>query len=127
MPSVEVQGEACRAYIDAHRHEHWQAIESAYEDSGYSGGDLQRPALRRLLDDMQTDKVDVVVVGRRPDKPIHCGRHRARSNTVVKQSISMGWAALRRRQCRSMGLRRLPSQDSTTSFALRRIAPLISA
>jgi DNA invertase Pin-like site-specific DNA recombinase len=64
MPSVEVQGQACRAYIDAHRHEHWQAIESAYEDSGYSGGDLQRPALRRLLDDMQSDKVDVVVVHR---------------------------------------------------------------
>lgn len=64
MPSVEVQGQACRAYIEAHRHEHWQAIEAVYEDSGYSGGDLNRPALRQLLDDMQSDKVNVVVVRR---------------------------------------------------------------
>lgn len=64
MPSVEVQGQACRAYIEAHRHEHWQAIEPVYEDSGYSGGDLNRPALRQLLDDMQSNKVDGVVVQR---------------------------------------------------------------
>ena len=64
MPSVEVQGQACRAYIEAHRHEHWQAIEPVYEDSGYSGGDLNRPALRQLLDDMQSDKIDVVLVHR---------------------------------------------------------------
>ena len=61
MPSVEVQGQACRAYIEAHRHEHWQAIEPVYEDSGYSGGDLNRPALRQLRDDMQSDKIDVVL------------------------------------------------------------------
>lgn len=64
MPSVEVQGQACRAYIEAYRHENWQAIEAVYEDCGYSGGDLKRPALRQLLDDMQSDKVDVVVVHR---------------------------------------------------------------
>ena len=64
MPSVEVQGQACRAYIEAHRHEHWQAIEPVYEDSGYSGGDLNRPALRQLLDDMQSDKIDIVLVHR---------------------------------------------------------------
>jgi len=64
MPSVEVQGQACRAYIDAHRHQNWLAIEAVYEDSGYSGEDLKRPALRQLLDDMQSDKVDVVVVHR---------------------------------------------------------------
>jgi DNA invertase Pin-like site-specific DNA recombinase len=33
MPSVEVQGQACRAYIEAHRHQNWQAIEDVYEDS----------------------------------------------------------------------------------------------
>jgi DNA invertase Pin-like site-specific DNA recombinase len=64
MPSVDVQGQACRAYIEAHQHQNWQAIESIYEDSGYSGGNLDRPALRRLLGDMQSDKVDVVVVHR---------------------------------------------------------------
>jgi DNA invertase Pin-like site-specific DNA recombinase len=64
MPSVEVQAQACRAYIESRRLQGWQVIESIYEDSGYSGGNLKRPALRRLLDDMQSDRVDAVVVHR---------------------------------------------------------------
>jgi len=64
MPSVAVQDQACRAYIESRRHQGWKAIESVYEDSGYSGGHLDRPALRRLLGDMASDRVDVVVVHR---------------------------------------------------------------
>lgn len=64
MPSIEVQAQACLSFIEAHRHENWQAIEAVYADNGYSGANLQRPALRRLLDDMQSDKIDVVVVHR---------------------------------------------------------------
>lgn len=64
MPSIDVQTQACQAFIAAHRHENWQAIDAAYADNGYSGANLQRPALRRLLDDMQSDTIDVVVVHR---------------------------------------------------------------
>ena len=64
MPSVAVQGQACRAFIEARRLQGWEAIESVYEDSGCSGGNLDRPALRRLLGDMASDRVDVVVVHR---------------------------------------------------------------
>lgn len=64
MPSIEVQTQACRAFIEAHRHENWLALDAVYADNGYSGGNLQRPALRRLLDDMQSDQIDVVVVHR---------------------------------------------------------------
>lgn len=64
MPSIEVQTQSCLAYIEAHRQQNWQAIDAVYADNGYSGVDLQRPALRRLLDDMQSDKVDAVVVHR---------------------------------------------------------------
>ena len=64
MPSIEVQTQACRAFIEAHRYQNWQVIDSAYADNGYSAGNLQRPALRRLLDDIQSDKIDVVVVQR---------------------------------------------------------------
>lgn len=64
MPSIEVQTQACLTFIEAHRHENWQAIEAVYADNGYSGANLQRPALRRLFDDMQSDKVDIVVVHR---------------------------------------------------------------
>lgn len=59
MPSIEVQTQACRAFIEAHCHENWQAIEAMYADNGYSGGNLQRPALRSLLDDMQSDKIEL--------------------------------------------------------------------
>lgn len=64
MPSIEVQTQACLAFIEAHHHENWQAIDAVYADNGYSGANLQRPALRRLLDDMQSDKIDAVVVHR---------------------------------------------------------------
>lgn len=64
MPSIEVQTQACRAFIEAHRHKNWLALDGVYADNGYSGGNLQRPALRRLLDDMQSNQIDVVVVHR---------------------------------------------------------------
>ena len=64
MPSIEVQTQACRAFIDAHREENWQAIDVVYADNGFSGANLQRPALRQLLDDTQSDRIDVVVVHR---------------------------------------------------------------
>ena len=62
--SVDAQVEACRAYIASHRPEGWVALDSNYEDQGYSGGTIDRPALRTLLADMAKGKVDVVVVHR---------------------------------------------------------------
>ena len=60
--SLEAQREACRAYILSQKHEGWNTLAVLYDDGAYSGGTMDRPALRRLLDDIRAGKVDVVVV-----------------------------------------------------------------
>lgn len=60
--SLDAQREACEAFIASQRHEGWRALPALYADGGYSGGNLERPALKRLLDDVQANKVDTIVV-----------------------------------------------------------------
>src|SRR3977135_2726182 len=60
--SLHAQRESCDAYIKSQRHEGWTALPSLYDDGGYSGGSTERPALKRLLADIQSDRIDVVVV-----------------------------------------------------------------
>ena len=60
--SLDAQREACEAFIASQKHEGWVALPTHYDDGGYSGGTLERPALQRLLDDIRGSKVDVVVV-----------------------------------------------------------------
>src|SRR5947209_4047898 len=60
--SLHAQREACEAYIKSQKHEGWVAVRTAYDDGGYSGGSMDRPALRQLLDDIRAKHVDVVVV-----------------------------------------------------------------
>jgi DNA invertase Pin-like site-specific DNA recombinase len=59
--SLNAQREACAAYIDSQRHEGWLALDDRYDDGGYSGGTLERPALQRLIRDIEAGKVDTVV------------------------------------------------------------------
>ena len=60
--SLDAQREACEAYIKSQHHEGWRLIATRYDDGGYSGGNTDRPALKRLMADIQTGKVSVVVV-----------------------------------------------------------------
>jgi site-specific DNA recombinase len=60
--SLDAQREACEAYITSQKHEGWTALATLYDDGAYSGGTMDRPALQRLLDDVRTGKIDVVVV-----------------------------------------------------------------
>jgi site-specific DNA recombinase len=60
--SLDAQREACNAYISSQRSEGWVALASLYDDGGVSGGTLDRPALKRLLADIESGRVDVVVV-----------------------------------------------------------------
>lgn len=60
--SLDAQREACEAYIKSQKHEGWQVVPDRYDDGGFSGGTLVRPALNRLLADIQAKKVDVIVV-----------------------------------------------------------------
>jgi site-specific DNA recombinase len=60
--SLDAQREACAAFILSQKHEGWTVLPTEYDDGGFSGGTMDRPALQRLLGDIGTGKVDVVVV-----------------------------------------------------------------
>jgi site-specific DNA recombinase len=60
--SLDAQREACMAYVTSQKSEGWIGLRENYDDGGFSGGTLERPALQRLLNDIEEGKVDVVVV-----------------------------------------------------------------
>lgn len=60
--SLDAQREACEAYIASQKAEGWVLIPEPYDDGGFSGGTLDRPALKRLLADTEDGRIDVVVV-----------------------------------------------------------------
>src|SRR5215472_11718919 len=60
--SLQAQREACEAFITSQRHEGWVCLRAGYDDGGFSGATMDRPALRRLLADITAGRVDTVVV-----------------------------------------------------------------
>jgi len=60
--SLDAQREACEAYITSQKHAGWIAVRDLYDDGGLSGGTMERPALKRLLADIKSGKVQIVVV-----------------------------------------------------------------
>ena len=60
--SLDNQREAGEAYVKSQAHEGWRPLPDAYDDGGFSGGSLERPALRRLLGEVAAGRVDIVVV-----------------------------------------------------------------
>ncbi|MCG6158325.1 recombinase family protein [Rubinisphaera margarita] len=60
--SLDAQREAGEAYITSQRGEGWVCLPTHYDDGGFTGGNMERPALKRLLDDIEAGEVDCVVV-----------------------------------------------------------------
>jgi len=60
--TLDAQREACEAYVASQRAEGWLLLRDRYDDGGFSGGTLERPALKRLLADVEQDRIDVIVV-----------------------------------------------------------------
>ena len=60
--SLDAQREACEAYIKSQMHEGWFLLDKQYNDGGFSGGTMERPAFKELLKDIENDKIDIVVV-----------------------------------------------------------------
>ena len=60
--SLDAQREACEAYVASQKAEGWVAIRDRYDDGGFSGGTLDRPALKQLLIDVEAGLIDVIVV-----------------------------------------------------------------
>jgi Enoyl-(Acyl carrier protein) reductase/Resolvase, N terminal domain len=62
LARLDVQREACAAFILSQKHEGWTVLPTLYDDGGFSGGTMERPALKRLIADIETGQIDVVVV-----------------------------------------------------------------
>ena len=60
--SLDAQREACAAFILSQKHEGWTVLPTLYDDGGFSGGTMERPALKRLIADIEAGQIDVVVV-----------------------------------------------------------------
>ncbi len=60
--SLDAQREASEAYIRSQAHEGWRLVRDHYDDGGFSGGSMDRPALKKLLDDVAARRIDVIVV-----------------------------------------------------------------
>src|SRR5438270_2842552 len=60
--SLAAQREACEAFIRSQRDEGWLLARNRYDDGGFSGGNMERPALKDLLGDIRAGRVDIVVV-----------------------------------------------------------------
>lgn len=60
--SLHAQREACEAYALSQQHEGWQVIPTLYDDGGYSGGKMERPAIQQLLSDVEAGQIDIILV-----------------------------------------------------------------
>lgn len=60
--TLDAQREACLAYITSQKSEGWIPVKQLYDDGGYSGGSMDRPALQQLMEDIKSGKINIVVV-----------------------------------------------------------------
>ncbi len=60
--SLDAQREACRAYVMSQTHEGWSLDETIYDDGGFSGGNMERPALTALMAEVKAGRIDIIVV-----------------------------------------------------------------
>jgi DNA invertase Pin-like site-specific DNA recombinase len=60
--SLDAQREACAAYVKSQAGEGWKVLPTLYDDGGYSGGSMERPALRQLLADIEAGRIDIIIV-----------------------------------------------------------------
>ncbi|RLB59990.1 MAG: hypothetical protein DRI34_00260 [Deltaproteobacteria bacterium] len=60
--TLDAQRESCERYIKSQAHDGWKLIKEQYDDGGFTGANLERPAFQRLLADIEAGKIDIVVV-----------------------------------------------------------------
>jgi hypothetical protein len=82
--SLDAQREACAAYIMSQQHEGWVMIQDRYDDGGYSGGTIERPAIQQLLADVKAGKVSGS-----PERPSQRQKQARRSDPL--RAHPLGW------------------------------------
>ena len=94
--SLHAQRDACEAFIRSQAGEGWRLTKTHYDDGGLSGGTMERPALQRLLEDIRSGLVDVVVVykGRSADALIGRFRQNGRNLRCQRRVVRGGYAAV---------------------------------
>ena len=60
--SLDAQREAAEAYIQSQKMNGWRLLLDRYDDGGYSGGNMNRPGLKKLLEDVKAGKIGIVIV-----------------------------------------------------------------
>ena len=60
--SLEAQREACEAYVRSQEHEGWKLLSDRFDDGGFSGGNMERPALHQMIELVKAGRVDIIVV-----------------------------------------------------------------
>jgi site-specific DNA recombinase len=70
LNSLDAQREVAEAYLASQQHQGWIGLPQRYDDGGSSGGNLDRPALKRLLADIATGKIDVVLLWAHLEEPL---------------------------------------------------------
>lgn len=60
--SLDAQRDAAEAYVASQKHEGWELVAKTYDDGGFTGSNMERPALQRLLADIEAGEVDCVIV-----------------------------------------------------------------
>src|SRR5688572_10136283 len=60
--SLEAQREACEAYVRSQEHEGWKQLPDRFDDGGFSGGNMERPALHQLIELVKSGRIDIIVV-----------------------------------------------------------------
>ncbi|SRR5713101_4630670 len=96
--SLDAQREACLAYVQSQRHEGWKCLPTRYDDGGFTGGNMDRPALKRLLADVEAGQIDSVIaykVDRLSRSLLDFARiifqqNIGRLDVAMNQSLSMG-------------------------------------
>ena len=60
--SLDAQRESAESYIDSQKHQGWIALSQKYDDYGFTGANMDRPALKKLIEDIKSKKIDCIVV-----------------------------------------------------------------
>ena len=87
--SLDAQRESCEAFVLSQRQEGWHALEQMYDDGGVSGATMERPALKRLLSDIERERFDSQRIF-----SVRLGIAVGLTNAYVKRCVAKGWIKL---------------------------------